>query len=117
MLNFHLHLLPRFCLLPLWLSPRSHQDSGAQPLLVGVSSFWLELAVAVQGCGEVGTGSGCCGAACMEECLVQGAAELLGLGAAAAGACGGNQPPGTPWHGLVAWLLSWIDSSTCQLPT
>lgn len=61
----------------------------------------------VQGCGAVG---------CIEECLVLRAAELLRLCDAAAGARGGNQSPGTPWHGLVAWLLSWFDSSRCQLP-
>lgn len=54
-----------------------------------------------------------CGAACIEQVLR--AAELLRLCDAAAGGSGGNQPPGTPWHGLAAWLLSWSDSPSCLL--
>lgn len=53
MLNFLLRLLPCCCLLPLWLSPRSHQDSGDQPLLLCVNSFCLEL-----GCDSAGLWSG-----------------------------------------------------------
>lgn len=41
MLNFLLHLLPCCCLLALWLSPRSHQDSGDQPLLMCCDSAGL----------------------------------------------------------------------------
>lgn len=77
-------LFPCCCLLALWLSPHSHQDSGDQPLLL---CGW-SCAVTVQGCGVLGI-------------EVLRAAELLRLCDAAAGAWGVEiSPLGQPG---VAW--------------